>query len=81
METRRKHMWEHGYQIRKLNQAYFAFYGAYAAGGGGAAGPDPVGEAVRLLRRRSASLADFVNTMAWFTSYEQLRAYLGVGEG
>jgi hypothetical protein len=81
LEARREHMWEHGYQIRKLNQAYFAFYGAYAAGGGGAAGPDPVGEAVRLLRRRSRNIAEFVNTMAWFTSYEQLREYLGLTEG
>jgi hypothetical protein len=78
MEARRVYMWEHGYQIRKLNQAYFAFYGAYAAGGGGAAGADPVGEAVRLLRRRSATIADFVNTIAWFTGYEQLRDYLGL---
>jgi hypothetical protein len=38
MEQRRKFFWEHGYQIRKLNQAYFAFYGAYADQPGGAAG-------------------------------------------
>jgi hypothetical protein len=78
MEARRVFLWEHGYQIRKLNQAYFAFYGAYAAGGGGASGADPVGTAVRLLRRRSPDLATFVNTMAWFTSFEQLEAYLGL---
>jgi hypothetical protein len=78
METRRTFLWEHGYQIRRLNQAYFAFYGAYAAGGGGAAGADPVGTAVRLLRRRSPTIADFVKTMAWFTSFEQLEAYLGL---
>lgn len=78
MEARRVVMWDHGYQIRKLNQAYFAFYGAYAVGGGGAAGADPVGTAVRLLRRRSASIAQFVNTMAWFTSFEQLEDYLGL---
>ena len=30
METQRKYIWENGYQIRKLNQAYFAFHGAYA---------------------------------------------------
>ena len=81
MEARRVAMWDHGYQIRKLNQAYFAFYGAYAAGGGGAAGADRVGTAVRLLRRRSASIASFVNTMAWFTSFEQLEVYLGLPRG
>ncbi len=30
MEARRRFFWEHGYHIRRLNQAYFAFYGAYA---------------------------------------------------
>ena len=72
MEARRRYLWDNGYQIRKLNQAYFAFYGAYAAGGQGAGGADPVGEAVRLLRRRSPTIADFVNTMAWLTGPEDL---------
>jgi hypothetical protein len=76
MEARRRVMWDNGYQIRKLNQAYFAFYGAYASAGGGAAGSDPVGGAVRLLRRRSSSIAEFVNTMATFSSFEELQSYL-----
>ena len=59
--------------IRKLNQAYFAFHGAYADVPGGAAGEDPVGPAVRALRAQSDSLADFVNTIAWMTSFEQLQ--------
>ena len=50
MEARRLFLWEHGYQIRKLNQAYFAFHGAYADVAGGSAGEDPVGAAVRQLR-------------------------------
>ncbi|MFZ3070393.1 MAG: hypothetical protein WA110_04640, partial [Anaerolineaceae bacterium] len=29
MEQRRQFFWENGYQIRKINQAYFAFYGSY----------------------------------------------------
>lgn len=78
MEARRRFLWDKGYQIRKLNQAYFAFYGAYSAGGAGAGGADPVGEAVRLLRRRSATIADFINTMAWFTGPEDLFARLGL---
>jgi hypothetical protein len=79
MEARRRVFWENGYRIRKLNQAYFAFYGAYAASpGGGAEGADPVGPTVRLLRRRSPSLAEFLNTIAWFSSLEALRTYLGL---
>ena len=73
MEARRQIFWKNGYQIRKLNQAYFAFYGAYADAPGGAAGEDPVGPAVRALRAQSKSLADFLNTISWMTSFEQLK--------
>jgi hypothetical protein len=72
MEQRRLFFWENGYQIRKLNQAYFAFHGAYADEPGGAAGDDPVGEAVRALWERSPSLAQFLRVMAWMNSYEDL---------
>lgn len=73
MEQRRELFVQNGYIIRKLNQAYFAFYGAYADVPGGAAGEDPVGPAVRALREQSDSLADFVNTISWMTSFEQLQ--------
>jgi hypothetical protein len=73
MEERRQVFWTNGYLLRKLNQAYFAFHGAYADVPGGAAGEDPVGPAVRALREQSASLADFVNTISWMTSFEQLK--------
>ncbi len=74
MEVQRKFIWENGYQIRKLNQAYFAFHGAYADSPGGAAGSDPVGPAVRALRDQSTSLAEFVNEMSWMTSFTQLES-------
>ena len=73
MEERRVFFWENGYIIRKLNQAYFAFYGAYADEPGGAAGEDPVGTAVRRLRADSPSLAHFLKRIAWMSSYEQLQ--------
>ena len=73
MEHRRQVFWQNGYLLRKLNQAYFAFHGAYADVPGGAAGEDPVGPAVRALRAKSASLADFVKTIAWMTSFEELQ--------
>ncbi len=73
MESQRRMFYDHGYAIRKLNQAYFAFYGAYADQPGGAAGEDPVGPAVRKLRERSTSLADFLNKISWMTSFEQLQ--------
>lgn len=73
MEERRHFFWEHGYQIRKLNQAYFAFYGAYADVPGGPAGKDPVGPAVVALRNQSATLAEFLNRISWMTSFEDLQ--------
>jgi hypothetical protein len=72
MEARREFLWENGYRIRKLNQAYFAFYGAYADSPGGSAGEDPVGGAVRDLRAQSDSLGEFIHTIAEVKSFEQL---------
>ncbi len=73
MESQRRMFWDHGYHIRKLNQAYFAFYGAYADVPGGAAGEDPVGAAVRTLRAQSNSLVEFLNRISWMWSFEQLK--------
>jgi len=75
MEERRQFLWENGYRIRKINQAYFAFYGAYADQPGGAAGAseDPIGDAVRQLRAQSPSLAAFLNRISWMWSLEQLQ--------
>jgi hypothetical protein len=73
MEERRRLFWDNGYLIRKLNQAYFAFYGAYADQEGGASGADPVGTAVRALRAESPDLASFLNRISWMWSFEQLK--------
>ncbi len=84
MEERRVIFWENGYRhLRKLNQAYFAFHGAYADEPGGAAGAveDPIGDAVRTLRARSASLADFLDKISWMTTYEQLKEAVTALEG
>lgn len=73
MEARRHFFWDNGYPIRKLNQAYFAFHGAYDADpDGGAAGEDPVGPAVRALRVQYDELADFLKDISWVTSFEVL---------
>jgi hypothetical protein len=77
MQERQQIFLRNGYLIRKLNQAYFAFYGAYADVPGGAAGEDPVGPAVRALREQSASLADFVNKISWMSSFEELQQAVG----
>ena len=66
MEDRRSIFVKNGYGIRRLNQAYFAFHGAYNAEPGGSpeAGKDPIGPAVQALRQNSASLGDFVRKVA-----------------
>ncbi len=74
MEQRRLFFWDNGYAIRKINQAYFAFFGAYADVPGGAAGEDPVGPAVRALRERSLTLRDFLHSIAGMTAFSQLQA-------
>lgn len=76
MDARRQVFWENGYAIRKLNQAYFAFHGAYADAPGGAAGVDPVGPAVRELRARSATLTEFLERIGRMSSFEELLAAL-----
>ncbi len=76
MRQRRTVFADHGYLIRKLNQAYFAFNGAYADEPG-AAGEDPVGPAVKRLRDRSSSLRAFLDTMAPMTTFDELVRVLG----
>ena len=76
MEDRRKLFVENGYWwIRKLNQAYFAFYGSYADRPG-ASGKDPVGPAVRELRAKIPRIADFLNAVAPVTSFDELKRVL-----
>jgi hypothetical protein len=77
MQARRKVLWDHGYYIRKLNQAYFAFYGAYADEPGGAAGEDPVGEAVRELWDRVQDPARFLRLVASMNEFADLQLELG----
>jgi len=72
MESRRRFFWDNGYRIRKLNQAYFAFHGAYADEPG-QRGEDPVGPAVVELREQSASLRDFLHQVRGLTSFQDLQ--------
>jgi hypothetical protein len=77
METRRLFFWDHGYRhIRRINQAYFAFYGAYADSPRGEAGEDPIGEAVRAVWDQTQDPAEFLRKMAWITTLEGVEAVL-----
>jgi hypothetical protein len=77
MELRRRIFVENGYNIRKLNQAYFAFHGAYASEpGGGAAGDNPVGGPVQELWAANPAIKTFLNVLAPITNREMLFALL-----
>ena len=73
MEERRRRFVANRYDIRKINQAYFAFHGSYATGPGSVS---PVGEQLGKLRRSSDSLSRFLETVAQFDSYGEFLEYL-----
>ncbi len=73
MEQQRQHLVANGYKIRKLNQAYFAFNGKYADR---PSSISPIGAELAELRSQSASLKDFLNTVAAMTSRQDLLANL-----
>ncbi len=74
MESRRVFLWERGYHLRKINQAYFAFYGSYNdVPGGGAAGDDPVGPVVQRYRKQFADLHRFMVSIASVKSFSELQ--------
>jgi hypothetical protein len=76
MEEERQALAGEGYNIRKLNQAYFAFHGTYADVPGSTS---PVGDELRLLRQQSSSLGDFLRQVSSITSYDELKALVSSG--
>jgi hypothetical protein len=74
MEEKRRYLEDNGHYIRRLNQAYFAFYGSYADG---PASIDPIGPKLAELRERSSDVTEFLRTARELTSLEELDAALG----
>ena len=70
MEQKQQYLASMGHYIRKLNQAYFAFYGTYADR---PTSINPIGLELKELRSQSASLEDFLNTVAVMISRQDLR--------
>ena len=69
MEQQRLALAAHGYFIRKLNQAFFAFYGSYADQPGF---ENPIADNFVALRDKSDSLAAFVEKASNFTNPDEL---------
>ena len=77
MEWQRRKFVRHGYGIRTLNQAYFAFYGGYQ-GAPGAGGTDPTGAAIEELRVLSRDLKTWLHRMGDITTRGELLAALDI---
>jgi len=71
MEQKRLFLASKGYIIRKINQAYFAFYGTYADSPGSVS---PIGAGLKALREQSNSLLDFVTSVSSMTGVEDIVA-------
>jgi hypothetical protein len=69
MEEQRLVFVSHGYKIRKLNQAYFAFHNIYAHD---PASVSPIHNELTLLRTNSGSLKNFLDRASNMTSYANL---------
>lgn len=70
MERQRQRLLVLGYTVRKLNQAFFAFYGSYSEGG--AAGFNPLPGRLEALREQSPSFAAWLTRVAQLTSPDDL---------
>ena len=73
MEQRRREFVENGYHIRKLNQAYFAFYGSYAES---PASSSSIGDQLNRMVELSPDFKTFVEEIAEVSSYDQFLATL-----
>jgi hypothetical protein len=69
MERKRQYLATKGYHIRKLNQAYFAFYGTYADR---PTSISLIGVELKKLRSQCDSLKEFLETSAAMTSRQDL---------
>ena len=74
MNERRDYLASHGYYIRKLNQAYFAFYGSYTDS---PTSVDPIGVEMKQLRSESGSIKEFLTRASSITSREELEKTAG----
>lgn len=73
MQDRQQYLAENGYYVRKLNQAYFAFYGSYAYS---PSSIDPLGAQVKTLRKNSSSLKEFIDKVSGLKSRQDLNNVL-----
>ena len=77
LEDRRRFFVNQGYNIRKLNNAWFAFYGSYADSGGSIS---PIESQLRFIRLQSIDLRDFLSKVKQIDEVGQLeKIAMGLG--
>ena len=78
MQERKQYLATQGYYLRKLNQAYFAFYGSYTTS---PTSVDPLGDQLRELRSDSRTIKVFLDRASFITSREDLKENLRQATG
>ncbi len=73
MENRRLELVENGHNIRKINQAYFAFHGLYADG---PASTSPLARQIWELRQQSTDAGHLVKTLQTISNYDEFLTLL-----
>lgn len=77
MEEKRRYLAENGITIRKINQAYFAFYGTYADS---PQSSNPIGPLMETLWQRTGDIGKFLRIARDITSRQELEAALATLE-
>ena len=73
METRRIELLGHGYSIRKINQAYFAFHGTYAES---PSSTSPIASYIWDLREQVETVGELVKMLRGLTAYDEFEQLL-----
>lgn len=76
MRDQRDELQRNGYAIRKLNQAYFAFYGSYAGGFAGSPS-SPVPPLLQTIRARTTTVGDLLARVRDVAGIDELRQVAG----
>lgn len=77
MEAKRRYLADNGIPIRKINQAYFAFYGTYADN---PQSSNPIGPLFETLWQRTNDIGEFLRIARGITSRAQLEAVVAALE-
>jgi hypothetical protein len=78
MNQKRDEFAQHGYYIRKLNQAYFAFHGSYATT---SSSIDPIGPKMQQLFKDAGSDGEFLRRVRGITTQAELDQLLAAASG